>query len=136
MLALDVLSIPSSTPERDAPLMSVLIVDRSQFMADTMSEILKSRPGVQIVDITTDADAALRRIDQCNTLIVSAALPGDRGLELVRAAIASNPRIKIVVMDLVGPGPAAAAYILAGATACCYEEETIGELLRKARPED
>ncbi len=135
MLALDLLSIPSTTPERDAPLMSVLIVDRSQFMADTMSEILKSQPGIHIVDITIDPDAALSRIDQCNTLIVSAALPGDRALELVRSAIASNPRIKIVVMDLVGPGPAAAAYFRAGAAACCYEEETIAALLRKARQE-
>ncbi len=127
--------MPSPAPGRQAPVMSVLIVDRSQFMADTMSEILKSQPGVEIVDITTDPDAALRQIDQCNTLIVSAALPSNRALELVRVSIVRNPHIKIIVMDLVGPGPAAAAYLQAGATACCYEEETIAELLRKAQPE-
>lgn len=111
---------------------ALLFVDRSQFMVDTMVSILKSRPDIKLIAVTANIDEAFSRIDECTTLIVSAALPGQRALALITKVRRMYPSVRIVVMDIDRAGMMAQEYLRAGATVCAYEEDTIADLLELA----
>ncbi len=102
-------------------------------MADTMVEILKAQSDVKLVGATADVDEALRQLEHCDTLVVSAALPNRSALTLIERVKREKPGVKVIVMDLCKDGDGARQYLQAGAAVCIYEEDTIGDLLQMAR---
>jgi DNA-binding NarL/FixJ family response regulator len=111
---------------------SLLVVDRSQFMVDTMSGILTGRPEVRVVGVTTDVEDALKRVSECSTLVVSAALPNRGALNLIKRAKKANPKVKIIVMDLSRASDPVDEYTRTGAT-LVFEEDTLASLLDMAQ---
>ncbi len=68
------------------------------------------------VGYANSLEEALSQARACDMLMVSAMLPEDRALEIVRAVAQAEPRVRILVKDLGESHQAPQAYIEAGAT--------------------
>jgi DNA-binding NarL/FixJ family response regulator len=93
----------------------LLIVDNDHFTPRPITSALKRSTKFEVVGLATNVDEALAQVEKCDTVLVSATLPNDGALELVRALNASGPRVTVLVMNLADTPGASVPYIDAGA---------------------
>jgi DNA-binding NarL/FixJ family response regulator len=111
----------------------LLIVDKLRCMCDAMVSILQNEADISVTNVATTMHEALHQLDHCDVVLVSADLPDEGALELIRAATAGHPEVKVIAMDVAGSVAGALRYVKAGAAGYVLEEDSVDELLAKVR---
>jgi two-component system, NarL family, invasion response regulator UvrY len=111
----------------------LLILDHLRTLCDAMRVILKDEMDICVVGVAVSVEEAVPQVDNCDVVLVSAALPDSQALQFVQRVVQDHPGVKVLVMD-VGTGDVSAQpYFAAGAAGCIHEEHSIDDLLSRMR---
>lgn len=110
----------------------VLIVDQIRLMCDIIATALEDEPGLDVVGCCTAPEVAAN-IDACDVMLVSAGLPNNGALELIRKVAGNGATAKVVVFGLPELEPVVVRYIEAGAAGYVPPEASLGELVDNIR---
>ncbi len=96
----------SLSPDAEAPVIRVLVVDDSAFMRKALSKMLESDPEVQVVGTARDGLDALARVAELDPDLVTldVEMPRMDGLEALRCIMATSPRPVLMVSSLTEEG--------------------------------
>jgi DNA-binding NarL/FixJ family response regulator len=94
----------------------LLIVDQDRPDPHAMMAALAHQPDIELVGLVNSVDAALAQLAKCDTIMVSATLPEDGALELVKAVMNLDPWVRVLVTNLAeAQETSVPTYIEAGA---------------------
>lgn len=82
-------------------MMRVFLVDDSAFVRRALSRVLLSHPGYQVVGEAANGIEALEQIPRLDPDVVTldVAMPGLDGLQVLRALLRWNPRLKVLMLS-------------------------------------
>jgi DNA-binding NarL/FixJ family response regulator len=94
----------------------VLYVGRENDAAKPDAEVARSPNEGVAVGFANSVDEALEQARTSDVVLISAKLPGDGALEIVRAVAGAQPHVRILVQDLAESRQPAIRFMEAGAT--------------------
>jgi DNA-binding NarL/FixJ family response regulator len=112
---------------------NLFIIDRDEYMCETMAAILSGEPDIHVVGTAVSVADALPHMHECDVLLVTADLPCDGVLQLARAACELGRGPQVVLMDWARTQEAFLQYAAAGVAAYAAEDDSLDELLAKMR---
>lgn len=110
----------------------VLIVNQIRLMCDIVATALEDEPDIDVIGCCTAPDVAAN-IDACDVMLVSAGLPSNGALELIRNVANEGAAAKVVVFGLPELEPVVVRYIEAGAAGYVPPGASLDELLDNVR---
>lgn len=115
----------------------ILIVDQVRLILESISAALNGEPDIKILGVASNGDEALSRLQAdcaaCDVLLVSAGLPEDGALNLVRQCTQLDPPPRVLVMGLPEAEPVIMTFIEAGAAGYVLKDDTVAHLLQNVR---
>lgn len=115
----------------------IVIVDQVRMILESISAALEGEPDIKILGVTSNGDEALSRLKTdcvgCDVLLVSAGLPEDGALNLVRQCTRLEPSPRVLVMGLPEAEPVIMTFIEAGAAGYVLKDDTVAHLLQNVR---
>jgi DNA-binding NarL/FixJ family response regulator len=111
----------------------VLVVDEHALMCDVMATALGDESDIEIVGYATDIKDALAWIEECQVVLVNAALPRDGALSLTQAMARMQSPAKVIVLGLLEVEPRVIPYIEAGAAGYVPPGDSVENLVHRIR---
>jgi two-component system NarL family response regulator len=120
---------PAATPK--APL-RVLLADDHQIFRQALASLLEKDMGIQVTAQACDGHSAieLARTDGLDIAIVDIAMPGINGIEATRQIVASNPRLRVIILSAYGEMHFVTEALNAGAGGYVVKSAAADELVR------
>lgn len=117
---------------REAPPITVLVVEPHPIMQVGLQEVLRSAPGVELVGLCQDGLAALQACGKAppHLVILEVNLPGMNGVELCRAIKRDYPQTEVLVLTADERDETVFEAIRAGATGYILKDITPENLVR------
>ncbi|MEZ4835358.1 MAG: response regulator transcription factor [Caldilineaceae bacterium] len=118
-------------------MINIVIVDQIRLILESISAALAGEADIQILGAATTRAEALSLLktgdEQCDVLLVSADLPEDDALHLVRACVELEPPPRVLVMGVPEAEPVIMTFIEAGAAGYILKDDTVAHLLQNIR---
>ena len=111
----------------------LLFVDSSRLICSMFTTVLDNEPDLRVIGCATTIEKAVEQIQVCDVALVSATLPADGTYEFIRAAVKTNPKVKVLVVGLAESKPAAIRHIEVGAAGYVYRDDSVDKLLSHIR---
>ena len=113
----------------------VFLAHEHRVMNDAIAAVLQDDPEIQIVGAALDVEGALANphFSSCDVVLISIKLPGNNALQLLRAIVSKNYRVKVLVTDLIQSNAAILQCVEEGAAGYVYEDESVTDLVEKIR---
>lgn len=115
----------------------IIIVDQVRLILESISAALDGEADISILGVTSGKDETLSLLATCeracDVVLVSADLPEDDSLTLVRACINLEPPPRVLVMGVPEAEPVIMTFIEAGAAGYILKEDTVAHLLQNIR---
>ena len=123
---------PNNPSLSDENRLRVLIVDDQKVSRDSIREVLKLFPNLEVVGEVESGEDAMEflRKSQPNLVLMDIGLPGMSGLECTRAVKGGYPEIEVFVITSNRPEDYRTPAIEAGATAYIPKSQIRKELVR------
>lgn len=117
---------------REAPPITVLVVEPHPIMQVGLQEVLRSAPGVELAGLCQDGLAALQACEKAppHLVILEVNLPGINGVELCRAIKRDYPQTEVLVLTADERDETVFEAIRAGATGYILKDITPENLVR------
>lgn len=119
------------------PMIRIVIVDQVRLILESISAALDGEPDISILGATTSRDETLLLLEMCKTgcdvVLVSADLPEDDSLTLVRECLNIHPPPRVLVMGVPEAEPVIMTFIEAGAAGYILKGDTVAHLLQNIR---
>lgn len=119
------------------PMIRIIIVDQVRLILESISAALNGEADISILGATTSRDETLSLLETSNTgcdvVLVSADLPEDDSLSLVRECLNIHPPPRVLVMGVPEAEPVIMTFIEAGAAGYILKEDTVAHLLQNIR---
>lgn len=109
----------------------VLIVDPQCLNGTMMATVLQNQPDVHVIGHVSELASALRHIEQCDVMLVSAELPDGGALELARQC--RSKRAKALITGLIDSPALILSYLEAGAAGYILRDGTSDELIQRVQ---
>jgi DNA-binding NarL/FixJ family response regulator len=109
----------------------VLLTDDHTLVRSGIRRILEGQAGVEVVAEAADGDAALdlvRRTD-ADVLVLDLKMPGADGVEVLRAAKAVRPALKVIILTMHAGQEYVARAVRAGADAYLLKDSAVQDLV-------
>ena len=109
----------------------VLLTDDHTLVRSGIRRILEGQAGVEVVAEAADGDAALdlvRRTD-ADVLVLDLKMPGADGIEVLRAAKAIRPALKVIILTMHAGQEYVARAVRAGADAYLLKDSAVQDLV-------
>jgi two-component system nitrate/nitrite response regulator NarL len=113
-------------------LIRVLIVEQIRLICDIIATALEDESDIDVIGCCTAPDVAAN-IDACDVMLVSAGLPDNGALDLIRTVVHAGAATKAVVFGLPELEPVVVHYIEAGAAGYVPHDASLDELLDNIR---
>ncbi|MBI1299018.1 response regulator [bacterium] len=115
----------------------IIIVDQVRLILESISAALDGEPDISILGVTSGKEEALSLLATCeracDVVLVSADLPEDDALTLVRKCINLERPPRVLVMGVPEAEPVIMTFIEAGAAGYILKEDTVAHLLQNIR---
>jgi DNA-binding NarL/FixJ family response regulator len=121
-------------PGVDRPAIRVLLVDDHRALADALSRLLSSEPGITVVGSAYSAAEARVRLRQpVDVVLMDYLLPDGTGAEVARASKARWPRAQVIMLTAYDDDETVLDSIQAGADGFLSKTASIDEILAAVR---
>lgn len=119
---------------RNAPI-QLLILHEARFIADLTAGALQTEPDFEVIGCVHTVDAALTLLRQssCNIILVSATLPHDGAVILMRAVATMGRSIKVLITGLIETKAVILRWVEAGAVGYVHTDESLTAMVQKVR---
>ena len=111
----------------------VFVVEEVRTICEIISTVLRSEPDLQVVGGATGLEEALAYVDQCEVIVVNAAMTTEPSVRLVRGLRRLAPHVKLVVMGLARSQRAMLQCVEAGVAGYVWQDSALDELLKSIR---
>lgn len=114
---------------------SVVIADDHPIVRRGLHEMLAEEPDLIVAEEVADGDGLLTAVaaGRADVVVLDLALPGARGLDLLRRLRADHPRVPVLVLSIHPEEPYAVRCLKAGAAGYVEKTSDPGELLEAIR---
>ena len=115
-----------------AKVVRMLLADDHTLVRSGIRRILESQPGLEVLGEAADGDAALalvRRHPNADVLVLDLKMPGADGVEVLRAAKALRPLLKVVVLTMHDGREYVARAVKHGADAYLLKDSAVQDLV-------
>ena len=114
---------------------SVIIADDHPIVRRGLHDLLAEEPDLAVVDEVADGDALLAVVAAGgpDVIVLDLALPGARGLDLLRRLRAEHPRVPVLVLSIHPEEPYALRCLKAGAAGYVEKSSEPADLLEAIR---
>ncbi len=121
-------------PGVDQPAIRVLLVDDHRALADALSRLLATEPGIDVVGSAYSAAEARARLRHpVDVVLMDYVLPDGTGAELARASKARWPRAQVIMLTAYDDDETVLESIQAGADGFLAKTASIDEILAAVR---
>lgn len=112
----------------------LLIVDQARWMCETLAKVLSDEQDVTIIGMATQVEEALPHLETPNLILLSATLPNDGTLQVLKAVVSvQSCQAKVVVVDLTDASAPTSLEWEASAVDCALDAACVSALLKKIR---
>ena len=115
-----------------AKVVRMLLADDHTLVRSGIRRILESQPGLEVLGEAADGDAALALVRQhpnADVLVLDLKMPGADGVEVLRAAKALRPLLKVVVLTMHDGREYVARAVKHGADAYLLKDSAVQDLV-------
>lgn len=109
----------------------LLIVDNARLIGDALAVALKEKPDILVIDVATQVEEALSRLEQSDVVLAGASLPDGGAVRLIRAAARVDSPVKVVVTG--ADEDSVLEFLEAGAVGYVLKQESIEDLVQRVR---
>jgi len=105
----------------------IFIVHENQALASQVARVLNNEPNLHVMDLMTSVTEALASIGNgnCDFVLVSASLPKNGALQLIKCMRQQNQNAKVIVTGLNDEAKQILAYVAAGAVGYVLKKEGV-----------
>ncbi len=130
---LDVRDTPAIQEQAEGSMIRVLIATPVRLMSDMIQRICAEQTDLAVTECVSNKKEALERRDKCDVLVVSAALPENGALDILRTCQYHSNAPAVVVIGLPDTQSVLLRYLEAGASGCIRDQDSLDELVRSIR---
>jgi DNA-binding NarL/FixJ family response regulator len=109
----------------------VMLADDHTLVRGGIRKILESQPGIEVVAEAADGAAALELVrgTDADVLVLDLKMPGTDGIDVLRAAKAIRPQLKIVILTMHAGQEYVARAVKGGANAYLLKDSAVQDLV-------
>ncbi len=115
----------------------IVIVDQVRLILESISAALAGETDITILGVATSRDETLSMLQThekpCDVVLISADLPDEDSLILVRECAELDPAPRVLVMGVPEAEPVIMTYIETGAAGYILKDDTVAHLLQNIR---
>lgn len=111
----------------------VLVVTQIGLIGNLAAAILKGEPDIEVAGIVTSAGEAMRRVEECDVVLVSPRLPEGAALDLTSLISEKHPSVKVIIFGLSESSEHVMQYVEAGAAGYVVRDSDVDELIERIR---
>jgi DNA-binding NarL/FixJ family response regulator len=112
----------------------LIIVEDNRLLREGLSALLKEQPDIAVVASLSSGDALVRgKPLKPDVILLDFVLRSRNSLRLVHSIRATNPRARIIVMDLAPIQPTLVEYVRAGVAGFVLKDATFRDFLQTIR---
>jgi DNA-binding NarL/FixJ family response regulator len=125
-------TLHAEQPERP---INLLLVNESGLIGNVISAALEDEPDIKVIASVTNADEALRVIQEksIDVVLVSTRLPEQGALKLTSAITKLAPSTKVLALGLTEEKKRVLRYVEAGATGYVLKDHSLEDLIETVR---
>jgi len=114
-----------------AEIIKVVVASETQLVLNMLVSLLEDDPNIEVVRTATDQMEVLSVQDNYHMLLVSASLPDNGAMELVRTLSASDEKKKIIILGMTESKTQILRFIEAGADGYVLKDHSVEELIER-----
>ncbi|MBS3750085.1 MAG: response regulator transcription factor [Anaerolineales bacterium] len=114
-----------------AEIIKVIVASETQLVLNMLVSLLEDDPTIEVVRTATDQADVLSAQENYHMLLVSASLPDNGAMELVRTLSASDDQKKIIVLGMTESKTQILRFIEAGADGYVLKDHSVEELIER-----
>lgn len=114
-----------------AETIKVLVASETQLVSNMLVSLLDDDPDIEVVSTASEVEEVLNAKGRFDMLLVSAGLPNNGAMELVKALSASEEDKKIIVLGMTESKTQILRFIEAGADGYVLKEHSVEELIER-----
>jgi DNA-binding NarL/FixJ family response regulator len=111
----------------------VMLVNEQKLICNLLSSLLSDEPDIEVVGYAVNIEDALKKVIDCDILLVSTRLPDRGALKLVQTIMDREIQVKVLVLGLTESRQQIIQYIEAGAAGYILKDDSVEDLLINIR---